>query len=153
MTPGRRRHGGGVHVRQVCRPARGGPARRSPGARPTARGGCLLTDFYPRTATLALDSLRDYRALQQHHARARGPRAALDEVARLAGQHASATAALLCDQVAAAVVRALDKVLAEEPAMPRHLREETYNWLALMPGLRGKEKRSAKSSSTGLRPR
>jgi hypothetical protein len=24
--------------------------------------------------------------------------------------------------------------------MPKHLREEVYNWLALMPGLRGKEK-------------
>jgi len=24
--------------------------------------------------------------------------------------------------------------------MPKHLREEVYNWLALMPGLRGKAK-------------
>jgi hypothetical protein len=24
--------------------------------------------------------------------------------------------------------------------MPRYLREQAYNWLALMPGLRGKEK-------------
>jgi hypothetical protein len=24
--------------------------------------------------------------------------------------------------------------------MPRHLREEVYNWVALMPGLRGKQK-------------
>lgn len=102
----------------------------------TPRG--WLTDYYPRTATLGLDSLQAYRALQ--HRRARGRRASLDEVVRLAGQHASATAAVLCDQVAIAVVRALDKVIAEEPAMPRHLREEIYNWLPLMPGLRGKEK-------------
>jgi hypothetical protein len=114
----------------LCDAAAGSGPRRAPRGR--------LTDFYPRTATLALDSLHAYRALQ--HRRARGRRAALDEVVRLAGQHASATAAVLCDQVATAVVRALDKVIAEEPAMPRHLREEIYNWLALMPGLRGKEK-------------
>jgi hypothetical protein len=96
------------------------------------------TDYYPRTATLSLDSLHTYRVLQ--HRRARGRRATLDEVVRLAGQHASATAAVLCDQVATAVVRALDKVIAEEPAMPRHLREAIYNWLPLMPRLRGKEK-------------
>jgi hypothetical protein len=46
----------------------------------------------------------------------------------------------MCEQVAAACVRALDRVMAEEPVMPKHLREEVYNWLALMPGLRGKEK-------------
>ncbi|HEY0946459.1 MAG TPA: nucleoside 2-deoxyribosyltransferase, partial [Opitutaceae bacterium] len=38
------------------------------------------------------------------------------------------------------VVRALDKVLATAPLMPRHLREEVYQWLALMPGLRGRPK-------------
>jgi hypothetical protein len=97
-----------------------------------------LTDYYPRTATLALDSLHTYRALQ--HRRTRGRPAAVDEVVRLAGQHASATAAVLCDQVAAAVVRALDKVIAAEPVMPRVLREGVYDWLAFMPGLRGKTK-------------
>jgi hypothetical protein len=37
-------------------------------------------------------------------------------------------------------VRALDRVREIEPVMPRHLREEVYNWLPRMPGLRGKEK-------------
>jgi hypothetical protein len=46
----------------------------------------------------------------------------------------------MCDEVAAAVVRALDRVREAAPVMPRHLREEVYNWLPLMPGLRGKEK-------------
>jgi hypothetical protein len=37
-------------------------------------------------------------------------------------------------------VRALEKVAAMEPVLPRHLQEEVYHWLARMPGLRGKEK-------------
>ena len=52
----------------------------------------------------------------------------------------SATAALVCDQLALSVVRALDRVVVIEPVMPKYLREEVYAWLALMPGLRGKEK-------------
>lgn len=98
----------------------------------------LMARFYPRTATVFADSLVDYRAVQKR--RARGRRAALDEVVRLAGQHASATAAAVCDRLAAATVRALDRASAMEPVMPKHLREEVYAWLALMPGLRGKEK-------------
>jgi hypothetical protein len=46
----------------------------------------------------------------------------------------------LCDEVAAVLVRAFDRVREVEPVMPRHLREEVYNWLGMMPGLRGKEK-------------
>ena len=46
----------------------------------------------------------------------------------------------MSDQIAQAVVRAFDRVLAMDPVMPKHLREEVYNWLAIMPGLRGKEK-------------
>jgi hypothetical protein len=37
-------------------------------------------------------------------------------------------------------VRALDRVRVMDPVMPKHLREEVYQWLALMPGLRGKGK-------------
>jgi hypothetical protein len=92
---------------------------------------------WPRTVTVPIGSVRDYRALQKKLG-GRGRRTRLDEVVRLAGQHASAAAALLCDQLAAAVVRALDRAMAEDPVMPKDLREGVYNWLALMPGLRGK---------------
>jgi hypothetical protein len=61
-------------------------------------------------------------------------------VIRLAGQHSSADAQRMCDEIAASVVRAFDRVRETEPEMPRHLREEVYNWIALMPGLRGKQK-------------
>jgi len=93
-----------------------------------------MASFYPRTAVLSLDGLGAYKAiLRKRHRK-------LDEVIRLAGQHSSADAQRMCDDVAAAVVRALDRVRELPPAMPRHLREEVYNWLPLMPGLRGKEK-------------
>lgn len=98
----------------------------------------LMASFYPRTASLHLDSLIEYRASQKRRARPR--RAPLDPIARLAGQHASATAGLVCDQLATSVVRALDRVSGMDPIMPKHLREEVYAWLALMPGFRGKEK-------------
>jgi len=46
----------------------------------------------------------------------------------------------MCEHVAALCVQALDRALQLPPKMPKHLREEVYNWLAVMPGLRGKEK-------------
>jgi hypothetical protein len=97
-----------------------------------------MASFYPRTATVRLPSLLEYRAVQKRRARSR--RVKLDAVARLAGQHASAAAGLVTDLLAAGVVRAFDRLVATEPVMPRHLREEVYAWLALMPGFRGKEK-------------
>ncbi len=93
-----------------------------------------MANFYPRTAILSIDGLGAYKAiLKKRHRR-------LDEVIRLAGQHSSADAQRMCDDIAAAVVRAFDRVREAEPVMPRHLREAIFNWLALMPGLRGKEK-------------
>jgi nucleoside 2-deoxyribosyltransferase len=93
-----------------------------------------MANFYPRTAVLSLDGLGTYKAVLKKRRRR------LDEVTRLAGQHSSADAQTMCDEIAAAVVRALDRVREIEPVMPRHLREEVYNWLPRMPGLRGKEK-------------
>jgi hypothetical protein len=94
----------------------------------------LMASFYPRTSTVVLDSLEAYKTIMKRRHRK------LDEVIRLAGQHSSADAQRMCDDVAAACVRALDRVRELEPVMPKHLREEVFNWLALMPGLRGKEK-------------
>jgi nucleoside 2-deoxyribosyltransferase len=94
----------------------------------------LMASFYPRTINVRIDSLATYKTtMRQRHRK-------LDEVIRLAAQHSSADAQLMCERIAAACVRALDRVLAEDPVMPKHLREEIYNWLALMPRLRGKEK-------------
>jgi nucleoside 2-deoxyribosyltransferase len=95
----------------------------------------LMASFYPRTAIVRADSLLDYRALQKTRLKR-----VRDDVVRLAGQHASATAAILCDRLAVQIVRALDRVRTLPPQMPKHLREEVYQWLALMPGLRGKQK-------------
>jgi hypothetical protein len=93
-----------------------------------------MANYYPRTAILSLDGPGAYKAiLKKRHRK-------LDEVIRLAGQHSSADAQRMCDDIAAAVVRAFDRVRELPPVMPRHLREEVYNWLPLMPGLRGKVK-------------
>ena len=85
---------------------------------------------------------------QQSPAIQKGPRrrrrAALDDVTRLAGQHSSATAQTMCDQIAELVVAGLDRAVKLEPAMPKHLREEVYQWLALMPGLQGDPKKLRK---------
>jgi hypothetical protein len=64
----------------------------------------------------------------------------LDEIVRLAGQHSSADAQTMCERIAEACVTALDRVVGIEPVMPKHLREEVYQWLALMPNLKGKPK-------------
>lgn len=94
----------------------------------------LMASFYPRTINVRIDSLLSYKTnMRRRHRK-------LDEMIRLAAQHSSADAQVMCEEIAAACVRALDRVLNEEPVMPKHLREEIYTWLSLMPRLRGKEK-------------
>jgi len=93
-----------------------------------------MVNYFPRTVIVTLDGLAAYKVILKRRQRR------IDEVIRLAGQHSSADAQRVCDEVAAVVVRAFDRVRETEPVMPRHLREEVYNWIPMMPGLRGKEK-------------
>jgi hypothetical protein len=99
----------------------------------------LMVSFYPRSVSVPVNSLLLYK---KAHTAAR--RQKLDDVTRLAGQHSSATAQNMCEQIAALVVRGLERVIKLEPAMPKYLREEIYTWLALMPGFRGDEKKLRK---------
>ena len=94
-----------------------------------------MCSFYPRTASVIVDSLGIYKTKIRNSAREPG-----DEIVRLAGLHSSAHAQLMCDHIADACVRSLDRVLQIEPIMPKYLREEVYQWLAMMPGFKGKEK-------------
>jgi nucleoside 2-deoxyribosyltransferase len=94
----------------------------------------LMSSFFPRTVSVIVDSLDAYKTAMKRRPETN------DEVVRLAGQQSTADAQRMCEQIAQACVRAFDRVLEAEPVMPKHLREEVYNWLALMPGLRGKEK-------------
>jgi len=94
----------------------------------------LMASYYPRTLNIVLDSLVSYKTIMKRRHRK------LDEILRLAGQHSSADAQRMCEEVAASCVRAFDRVREIEPVMPKHLREEVYNWLSVMPGLRGAQK-------------
>jgi nucleoside 2-deoxyribosyltransferase len=100
----------------------------------------LMSSFYPRTTTVVTNSIGLYKTAMQTRRHATTRRSKPDEVARLAGQHSSADAQNMCEQIAEACVRALDKVTVIEPVMPKHLREEVYQWLALMPNLKGNKK-------------
>ncbi|MET0263607.1 MAG: nucleoside 2-deoxyribosyltransferase [Rariglobus sp.] len=100
----------------------------------------LMTSFYPRTANVVVNSIGLYKTAMQTRQRAAARRNKLDEVVRLAGQHSSVDAQAMCEEIAAACVRALDRVVVTEPVMPKHLREEIYQWLALMPNLKGNKK-------------
>jgi nucleoside 2-deoxyribosyltransferase len=93
-----------------------------------------LVNYYPRTVIIGLDGLAAYKAVLKKR------QVKVDEVMRLAGLHGSADSQRVCDEIAGHIVRAFDRVREAEPVMPRHLREEIYNWIPLMPGLRGKEK-------------
>ncbi len=95
----------------------------------------LMTSFFPRTANVIVDSLEIYKGALKRRRTAQ-----TDEVVRLAAQHSTADAQHMCEQIAQACVRAFDRVMTLPPVMPKHLREEVYNWLALMPGFRGNEK-------------
>lgn len=94
----------------------------------------LMASFYPRTVHVRVNSLTAYKMIMKRRHKK------LDEIIRLAGQHSSADAQLMCEAIAATCVRALDRVVAMNPVMPKYLREEAYHWLALMPALHGKEK-------------
>ncbi len=98
----------------------------------------LMSSFYPRTATVVLNSIGLYKSARQTRLSTAPRRNKLDEVVCLAGQHSTADAQTMCEVIADACVRALDRSLATEPVMPKHLREEVYQWLALMPNLKGK---------------
>jgi nucleoside 2-deoxyribosyltransferase len=93
----------------------------------------LMASFFPRTATVIAPSLFAYRGTLR---RRRG----VDHALHLAGQHSSAAGQLVCEHAAAQCVRAFERMLATPPALPKHLREEVYQWLPLLAGLRGKEK-------------
>jgi nucleoside 2-deoxyribosyltransferase len=100
----------------------------------------LMTSFYPRTTNVVLNSIGLYKTAMQNRLRSATRRGKLDDIVRLAGQHSSADAQAMCEQIAATCVRALDRVVAIEPVMPKYLREEVYQWLALMPNFKGKPK-------------
>ncbi|MEY4488049.1 MAG: hypothetical protein RIQ79_557 [Verrucomicrobiota bacterium] len=111
---------------------------RSAGDQPGGDPWNLMASFYPRTISVPVHSI----ALYKKAAAAR--RAPLDDVTRLAGQHSSATAQRMCEQIATLAVRGLDRVAKQEPAMPKYVHEEVYAWLALMPAFRGNEKKLRK---------
>lgn len=101
----------------------------------------LMSSFYPRSASVVLNSMNLYKTAMQTRQRSSSRRGKVDEVVRLAGQHSSADAQTMSEQIAAACVRALDKVSALAPVMPKHLREEVYQWLSIMPNLQGNAKK------------
>jgi hypothetical protein len=100
----------------------------------------LATNFYPRTADVVLSSIGLYKAAIQSRVRTTVRRNKLNEIVRLAGQHSSADAQTMCERIAEACVLAFDRVMRIEPIMPKYLREEVYQWLALMPNFKGKSK-------------
>lgn len=102
----------------------------------------LMAGGFPRTTTVLVSSLPRYRSRVQ--------RRRLDDAVRLAGQHGSAAAQLVCEETAALCVRAFNRVLSAEPTMPKYLREEAYQWLARLPALRGKEKALRKEFERNL---
>lgn len=99
----------------------------------------LMASFYPRTVSVPVNALALYK---KAYAAAR--RGELDDATRLAGRHSSASARTMGEQIARLVVRGLDKAAALAPALPAPLREDVYQWLALMPGFRGAEKKNRK---------
>jgi len=111
-----------------------------PRSRAAGHGGSwsLMCSFYPRTEHVILDALTLYRKFAKQR------RLRLVDMHLLAGQHSSAAAQTACEVIAANAVRALDRVLREEPVMPKYVRAEVYTWLALLPGLRGPAKKLRK---------
>lgn len=94
----------------------------------------VMARYFPRTTEVIAPSLSEYRG-----ALLRRPRR-LDHSVHLAAQNSSAAGQHVCENVAQQCVRALERAMAMAPVLPKHLREEAYQWLPLSAGLRGKEK-------------
>ena len=105
----------------------------------------LMASYFPRTSTVIAPSLFEYRAALERRRHGR-----LEHAVRLAAQQSSAAAQVVCEQIAAQCVRTLDRLLATEPVLPKHLREETYQWLVLSAGLHGKQKELRKEFERAL---
>ncbi len=96
----------------------------------------LMASFYPRSVSVPVNAMALYKT-----AYAAARRATLTDTTRLAGQHSSATAQTVCEQIAERVVRGLDRAAKLKPALPKSLRTDVYRWLAAMPGFRGDPKK------------
>lgn len=95
----------------------------------------LMCSFYPRTVSVSTHSLALYKTAA---AKSKAKAKTANPVLRLAGQQAAADAQTATEQIAAKVVRALDRAVATRPTLAKPLREDVYRWLAAMPGFRGK---------------
>ena len=95
----------------------------------------LMASFYPRTEVVRSLSLIDYRVRQQSRTK-RSP----TEAIRLAKKQASATAELIARDLGQRVIEALDRVSQIPPALKPELQANVYDWLAAMPGLKGRPK-------------
>jgi nucleoside 2-deoxyribosyltransferase len=93
----------------------------------------LMASHFPRTAVVQAPALFGYRGALERRRR-------VDPALHLAGQYSSATAQHVCDDVAEQCVRAFEQLRTLDPVLPKHLREEAYQWLALAPGFQGKQK-------------
>ena len=106
---------------------------RSGGGEHRSQPWNLMSNYYPRTTTVVTPAFPNYRVANAKHKRLPG-------ATRLAGQYSTAAAQVVCDRIATLVVNALERLLRTEPVMPKHLRIEVYNWLAIAPNMGGRPK-------------
>ena len=81
----------------------------------------LMLSFYPRTRTLAANSMQIYKN------------------ALAAGATAVQAADQLIEQIADAAVKELEKLVRLPPALPNELAEPVFQWLSTMPGFNSVE--------------
>jgi nucleoside 2-deoxyribosyltransferase len=88
----------------------------------------LMASFYPRSISIHLNSMALYK-------QAMGSDADLPLEERLHKKASSLASLGMNDLIAKEVIAGLDKAATLPPAMPKHLRSQVYQWLALMPGV------------------
>lgn len=93
----------------------------------------LMVSFYPRSVSIPVNAMALYKTA---HAEARRSATATDSAAL-----AAAAAAAMHQQIAALVVKGLDRAARLKPVLPAALREDVYAWLALLPNFRGDTKK------------
>ncbi|KIV81929.1 hypothetical protein PV11_04076 [Exophiala sideris] len=81
----------------------------------------LMSSNWPRTVGVSVNSLVEYKSALAKS---------------MVGSEAANPGEAVVDQTAQRVIDAFEKVLQEPPRLPKELRENVYQWLAIMPGLR-----------------
>lgn len=109
----------------------------------------LMSSFWPRTKTVRVDSMMQYKIALSNALAAQNAQGQTQQQ-YLAAANILASEALL-RHAAGEIIEAMNEVVSMKPRLPVHLREGVYEWIAGMVGWRESEEAGGSGSGEGWR--